>query len=410
MNKIAERAGALGLFATANALADAKIDPKHAPSDPRLIEPAGPDLKRILGQMARRGSDPKLVAALWAKLDGRPVERALVAVDVLAQAIWARRDPLLDELRAAAATLGAARTPGELGIDLNAHTARDLIARHPRPELASMTVVELLARAYDQDLGVLDELKRRDDELLTRLPTRESIHAFARLAALARLPTLASVYFDWLVRGLGWRVPVLDLCETLFDAGVAHKLPGDAIDPGDVPETDRQDVAEYLLYRSHLGVGDADTANAALMQRTAERPRWTRSPSLRNEVIRAHLGTLYGHGKDVTLARVEAACAEEPLWRYGARVRAIVAAVRVPWRAVDLFQAQLGGFGNDLETGLAVISLAPEDVKRDVARILCLEAFFLPHEPAPWKLLGLLFGAGEPIAHELDARLAEQSR
>ncbi len=53
MNKIADRAGALGLFATANALADAKIDPKLAPSDARLVEPAGPDLKRILGQMAR---------------------------------------------------------------------------------------------------------------------------------------------------------------------------------------------------------------------------------------------------------------------------------------------------------------------------------------------------------------------
>ncbi|MND05854.1 hypothetical protein D3C83_268850 [compost metagenome] len=57
-----------------------------------------------------------------------------------------------------------------------------------------------------------------------------------------------------------------------------------------------------------------------------------------------------------------------------------------------------------------MISIAPEAVKRDVARLLAREAFHLPHEPAPWKLLGLLFGAGEPIAAEIDARLAAQRR
>ncbi len=409
MNKIAERAGALGLFATANALADAKIDPKMAPTDPRLIEPVGTDAKRILGQMARRGSDPKLVGGLWTKLDGRPLERALVAIDALAYGIWSPRDPLLDELRAAAALLGDARTPGEVGVDLNAHTARELVQRHT-PDLRSASSVELLARSYGFDLGALDALLDREDDLLGQLGTRESIHAFARLASMARLPTLASVYFDWLVRGLSWRVPMLDLCETLFDAGVAHKLPGGAIEPGDVREEDRQDLAEYLLYRSHLGVGDTDTANALLMQNLAERPKWGRGLSLRNEVVRAHLGTLYGHSKDIPLARIEAACAQDPLWRYGAQVRAIVAATRAPSRAVDLFHTQLASFGNDFDSAFLVISVGSEDVKRGVARILCREAFFLSHEPAPWKLLGALFGAGDAVAEEIDARLREQQR
>src|ERR1041385_428909 len=93
MNRIAERAGALGLVVTARALADARIDPDSAPRDARLTEPVAGDIKRILGQMARRGSDPELVRALWAKLDGRPLERALVAIDVLAQALWPPRDP-----------------------------------------------------------------------------------------------------------------------------------------------------------------------------------------------------------------------------------------------------------------------------------------------------------------------------
>jgi hypothetical protein len=396
------------LFATANALAAAKIDPDVAPRDARLTEPVAGDTKRILGQMARRGADANLVRALWAKLEGRPLERALVAVDVLTQALWSPRDPLLAELRDAASSLGPARPPaGELGIALETHPARALIERHDRMDPARPNL-DLLALAYEMHLGALDELLRRDDDLLTRLPTRESIHAFARLAALARLPTLASVYFDWLVRGLGWRVPALDLCETMFDAGVAQKIPGSAMQPGDVPERDQRDTAEYLLYRAHLGVGDSDTANALVVQNTAQRARWASEPSLRVDVVRAHLGTLYGHG-DVTLARVEAACSEDRLWRYGAMVRAIVAANRAPARAIELFHAYLAGFGNEFEGALVVVSVAPENVKRDIARIICREAFYLPHEPAPWKLLGVLFGVGGPVADEIDARLRSQS-
>jgi hypothetical protein len=410
MNRIAERAGALGLFTTAKALADARIDPDVAPRDARLTEPVAGDIKRILGQMARRGSDPALVAALWAKLEGRPLERALVAVDVLAQSLWSVREPFLAELRTAATLLEAARPgAGELGIDLNAHDARGLIERLARtPALERATTVELMAHAYEQHLGALDELLRRNDDLLARPGTRDSIHAFARLAALAHLPTLASIYLDWLVRGLAWRAPALDLCETLFDAGVAHKIPGNALQAGDVPEGAQREVAEYCLYRAHLGVGDSDTANALLMQNMEQRPRWIGAPSARVDVVRAHLGTFYGHG-EVSLARVEEACADEPLWRYGAKVRAIVAAKRAPGRALELYHAYLAGFGNDFDSALAVISLVPESVKRDVARVLCREAYYLPHEPAPWKLLGLLFGAGTPIANEIDTHLQRQA-
>lgn len=409
MNKIAERAGALGLFVTAQALADAKIDPDAAPRDSRLDEPPASDLKRILGQMARRGAEPALITALWSKLGGRPLERALIAVDVLAQAVWAPRSPLLTDLRATARILGAARPPGgELGIDLNAHDAATLVEQHARqPALADASTVELFAMAFEHHLGALAELHRRGDDLLAKQATHDSILAFARLAALARLPTLASVYLDWLVRGLGWRVPALELCETLFDAGVSQKIPGTALQPGDMPEVEQRDVAEYSLYRAHLGVGDSDTANALLLQNTAQRPRWIRSPSARVDVVRAHLGILYGRD-DVPLARVESACANEPLWRYGAQVRAMVAARTAPKRALELYHAYVAGFGQHFDSALAVISLVPEAVKRDVARVLCREAFHLPHEPAPWKLLGLLFGVGPQVADEVDKRLRQQ--
>jgi len=78
-------------------------------------------------------------------------------------------------------------------------------------------------------------------------------------------------------------------------------------------------------------------------------------------------------------------------------------------RARELFHAYVAGFGQHFDSALVVVSIAPESVKRDVARIRCREAFYLPHEPAPWKLLGLLSGSGEPIGDEIDARLRSQS-
>ncbi len=410
MNRISERAGTLGLFATANALAAAKIDPNMAPKDPRLAEKPARDVKRIFGQMARRGHDLPLVTALYEKLEKRPFERALVAIDVLAQSLWSPRDPLLAKLRADAETLGDVRPrAGEIGIDLNAHPAVGLMERFARtPEIGRASETELLAYAYEQHLGVFDELHRRGDDLLARQATRDSIRAFAQLASLARLPTLASIYFDFLLRGVIWPDVANDLCETLFDAGVPQNIPGSALQPGDMNEREKRDVAEYCTYRAHISVGDTDTANELLVQNIEHRARWSGVPSPRVDVVSAHLGLLYNHG-ETTLARVENACTAEPLWRYASMVRAIVAAKRAPTRVRDLWLAYLYGFGNDFESTLTVVSLAPESVKRDVAKILCREAFHLPHEPAPWKLLGALFGIGDEINAEVDGRLRAQS-
>jgi hypothetical protein len=51
-------------------------------------------------------------------------------------------------------------------------------------------------------------------------------------------------------------------------------------------------------------------------------------------------------------------------------------------------------------------------VRRDGVRLLAREAFFLPHERAPWKLLALSL-ADKPAVHaavtELDGRLRAQA-
>jgi len=189
---------------------------------------------------------------------------------------------------------------------------------------------------------------------------------------------------------------------------VPQHIPGDAIRADDIPEQDQRDVAEYCLYRSHHSIGDSDTANALLIQNMEQRPRWIRGPSLRLDAVRAELGIMYGRD-DVTLERIEHGCARDGLWRYGAKVRAIVAAKTKPAKALEMVHGYLAGFGNDFDMTLTVVSLVPEPVKRDIARVLCREAYYLPHEPAPWKLLGVLFNLDQPIFEEIDAQLRRQA-
>lgn len=418
MNDLVERARAHGLPATAAVLATAPpplIDPTAAPPDARLVEPPATQPKRILGQMARRGLDPALVRALWPTLVARPLERALFAADVLAQSLLAppKDDPLLGELRSAARQLGKARPgDGRLGVDLNAHSAASLVAELARdPSLARRPNADLLALAYEFHFGALDELVRRGDALLGKHEVRTSIRAYARLLQLAHLPSLASVYYDWLSRVVGWRAPALELCETLFDAEAPQKIPGDAIRKGDVPDAELNDVAEYLVYRSYLALGDPGRSLSLWRENLAKREAALGPPSLRLDVVSAHLSAIFGQPA-VPLQRVEEACAHDRLWRYAAHVRALVAVQTAPERALQLFHDYVTGFGNDFGCGFDVLRAAPEPLKRDVARLLAREAFHLPHERAPWRLLVMALGDRSSIhaaATEIDARLRAQS-
>lgn len=395
------------------------VDPTGVPADARLGEPPHELKKRILGQMARRGLEATLVRAVWAWLDGRPLERALVAVDVLARALLAPEDePLAAELRAAAATLGKLRPPpGAVGIDLNVAPADELVATFARdPAIEARHTADLLALSFDFHLGALDELRRRGHGLVASAETHESMRAFGRLLSLAHLPTLSSVYLDWLSRPLGYRPAALDLCETLFDAAEPAKIPGDAIRPGDVAAAEVRDVAEYLVCRMHLGVGQPRDGWAVCEQNFATRDPALGAPRDRLAVARAHLGTLAGE-RPIPLQAVMAACERDPLWRYGAHVRAVVAAAQLPPTSpqpLQLAHDYVTGFGNDAAFWRELVSaVAPSaPLRHDALRILAREAWALPHEPAAWRAIALLIAGdrgAQPALAELDGHLRAQS-
>jgi hypothetical protein len=382
------------------------LDASRVPADPRFAEPPHELPKRVLSQMARRGLDPVLVRAIWAWLAGRPLERALVAVDVLARSLVAADDPLRGELAAAAATLGPMRPPpGEVGIDLNAHPAAALVETLARdPALDARATADLLVLSYDFHLGAIDALARREHPMLRDAEVHESLRAFGRVLSLAHLPTLASVYLDYLSRPLGYRRAALDVCETLFDAGEPSKIPGDGIRPGDVDAADVSDVAEYLVYRIHHSVGEAANGWVVCEQNWTQRNPALGPPRDRLLVARAHLGTLAGE-RPVPLADVAAACARDRTWRYAAHVRAVVGAAQLPATSkqpLQLAHDYVTGFGNDAAFWRELVSVVPSSasLRADALTILAREAAALPHEPATWEAIALL------IAGERDAAAA----
>jgi hypothetical protein len=360
-----------------------------------------------------------LVRALLPWLAARPLERGLFAWDVLGGSLLVD-DALLEELRAAARPLGdILPDPGRPGIDLNQHPSADLIARFGgAAEHQRASEVELLAAAYDHRLAALAELGRRRDALVDDPAVLASVLAFARALHLAHLPTLASVYFDYLARVVGYRPAGLDLCETLLDAEAPERVPSDAIQRSDLSPGALQDTAEYLVYRTWIAVGDAEKAGILFDENLAKRDRALGPPGVRLEVARAHVG-LYARQRLVPLDRLDAICGELPLWRYAARVRVGSAAAQLPptsAKPLHLLSHYIGGFGNDFRCWTEALLAAPERAtwRAESCRILGREARHLPHEPAVWKPLLMIVGGAprtiESAIAELEARLNQQSQ
>jgi hypothetical protein len=112
----------------------------------------------------------------------------------------------------------------------------------------------------------------------------------------------------------------------------------------------------------------------------------------------------------VPRARLDEACARDRLWRYAAHVRTMFAAQTDP-NALQVYHDFLTAFGNDFGCGYDVLQGAPQPMRRDIGRLLAREAFHLPHERAPWKLLVIALGDRSEVhaaTSEIDRRLAAQ--
>jgi hypothetical protein len=387
--------------------------------DPRLLAPPNLDRLDLIGQLVRRGLDPGLVRPLMPLLAKHPLERALVAWDVLGGAILPTDDPFVDELRGYARPIkDVLPPPGLRGIDLNRTSSVELIKRYSgMAELGEAHIVELLGAAYEHKLAAFGELQRRGDELGSAREVHISLHSLGKVLQLAHLPSLASVYLDYLARGLGYRAANFELCETLFDAEVPQHIPGDAIRKGDVPDELLQDTAEYLVYRTNIAFGQTAQAYHLLERNLRDRSPERGPLAPRVMVVLAHLATMMDKPSPVSLEQVSQVCEADKLWRYAARVRVAMAAAQSPVgarRPVQMLHDFITAFGNDRRCWHEALVSAPAEAlwKRDSARVLGREATYLPHERATWEVMSM-FMTDPPtiqrVVDEIDARLRAQT-
>src|SRR5262245_6676857 len=136
---LADLARARGLELTAQAVTSDEIRPRIEPfAEPDVFLAADPS-RGPLAHMARRGLEPRLVAALLPAFAERPLERGLFAWDVLTGSLLSEapeEQALLAELRAAArAVAPALPPPGQKGANLTAKSAPELVEAFAVPPL-----------------------------------------------------------------------------------------------------------------------------------------------------------------------------------------------------------------------------------------------------------------------------------
>jgi hypothetical protein len=375
-------------------------------ADPLLEGAPGGTVDQLLQQMIRRGLEPSLVAALLDRFEGRPLEQGLLAWDALTGAIVTDAEAaFLERLQAHARPLASVLPPvgtdaSRQGMDLNPHPASALIASYAG-EPASP-----LEAAKTHSLGALALLHRQGHEIFAREPSVQSMIAFARALHLARLPTLASVYLDFLVRVVGRRDLVADLAEALLDAGAPERLPAGLLRKEDAASPDLADLAEYILYRGQIAA--KNTVEAYSLVELNRKQRGEKGVALtgRFRLVQTELSTLFGD-KLVPLAEVDAFAAQHPLWRYAQRMRVVLAASWAAPSSLDPLERLISfvhAFGNDLDVWYQPMRCTDHnaDWKRGTGAYLARELQRLPHVPGSWKALVTAIGSDDNVQEAAD--------
>ncbi len=415
--ELAEIARRQGLASTARLIErfhTPELFAREFPNDPRLTLAPHDDTLEVMRQMARRGLQPALVRPLLDWLANRPLERALLAWDLLATTLVPDAELLAELRRAVAPFKEVLPAPGCACIDLNAHRAESLIPAG----LEDGDEISLFALANEFSLTALAELERRKDPLPRKTGVLISVRAIGRVLHLAHAPTLGAIYLDYQARTLGFRPAAHDLCELMFDASAAARLPPDGVQPGDLPPDLISDYAEYLTYRSYLGQVEAKQLHGLIQRNLAARPPLMPAPSVQLSVVRAHVCALARQPPPLPPEALDQICNDNKLWRYAARVRVVIKAALSPPRSplpLAALHDYLTAFGNDRETAYEALLVGPADAtwKQEALPLLVREVRALPHEVGVWRaiimMIGDKLGVLEAIA-EMRGLIERQSR
>jgi hypothetical protein len=390
-------AEARGLPSLASALGD--LHPQPPPT-----KPASETLEAALAEMARRGCAPELVATVLQQFAGRPLERGLVAWDVLASTLFLPSESAYrDELMATARPLGTLLPrAGRRGIGSVELTAALALAT---PAFATASDDALADALATHSLGAYETLRERGAAGLLRRQQSlvDRTRLFAHLLHLARLETTASFYLRYLWQTLAWPAALPDYCEVRLDCGQASPPPGAALDG---------DLAGYVAARGAIVDGTSraylDRVIAAHGNRFwAMRVDAVAKTDPRTRLAEGEIGSMYS-SLSFPYDVVDKISEAHPTWRWGARVRAAVRSRMGDSRALALVNDYLARFGSDDDIFGAVFDHDFTGSRRaELRNRAAAETAAAPHVAANWSALArLTLLDPRPALDEIAARLA----
>jgi hypothetical protein len=365
----------------------------------------------LLSTIARHGLRSDLLESLANQLADRPLERGLLAWDVMNSCLFEQHagvEPWRDWATAIATQLPP---NGRRGYPAAFISAREVVASITAPEQhAAADDERLLAGMMAHELGAYAAFKKGHPEDLDflvdekLLPTTLQI---ARLFSLAHLPTLASFYQEYLRTEFGLAEADEDVCETLLDCA----------SPDFVPANDRRssEFALYVEFRK-MAVGDHALRAKGLLAAAPSCDAESESRGgLGRVLLRADLDVMFGGAGD-DLPVVHAIVKKQPLWRFARRVQARVAARRfarateVPESMFDQFVETFGSDATFWYSMLVETAHKDQSWLRSVIGRLTSELLTNPHDVEGWRALAMfLDDAQTPTLAEIGARVADQT-
>ena len=374
-------------------------------ADARLTESVGDSVPQLLAQLVRRGLQPAVVQRLRNAWANRPLERSLLAWDVLNGALLPAGS-FVEELRAdASAAASVLPKPGHAYAE-------------PKPE-AIERVVAAAASARCDVTGDPDPPIQllRDPSITADAKLFELIREYARLLHRAHLPTLASFRLADLYFHHGYERALPDLVEVLLDqeAGDVDGLVARVSSAG--PES--VELATYARVRGFNNREEWDQALAfadehrSVFEALKMPPQKAAQLNARPTLAYAEAALRNGK-KTVPYEHVVAIAGSDAAWRYAFRIMINYAATRIKdAQFVKLLASYLERFGNDLHVWYDSLAVAPDDVHwgPSFTATLAHEAQSLPHEPAVWRSAALLMGDDDASdgVDEVDARIRAQA-
>lgn len=362
----------------------------------RLQVPSHPPLDPLLTLMKRRALDPALLPSLFDVFPDRPIERALLAYDVVnAALLGADDDALLARVTQELAPIKPfAQTTAAVTRD---HVQHLIAAARPSPDAPTSLLDDLIGET--PSLAALLMINEVRTDFVDSPELLHGILAHAKRLELAHLPSLALAFLQILWARFA-SVDALDLLiEIALDHDMIHAIP-------QLTGTDARALQQqtYVLVRAacaNFNVVDAQRILDAVPSEVRQAPH---APLI---LARAHVILLQEKRlDDDAVALVKKIVPTGVPWRFAHLVEHALDMQRAPDSVGMYLDGFITRFGND--PYLWAHAADHKEARPQLLALLAREIRYGSHDPHVWRAASILVDEGHALNDELDRRMDTQ--